>query len=131
LVAKRNELDPTSANSTGGPPPGGNKSDLATNIVDMTKANSDSVAAVLAQLKINPAIIDSTKKAEAEKKKNDPNNFSTNQKTNFRKAWRKKNAKALNSKDPKVSTPAKLKYQQLKDWRDGKIPFPDTLKNEL
>ena len=112
--------------------PGGKKtSDPAANIADMTTTNPDSVAAVLAQLGTTPAKIDSSKKAAADAKAKNPENFTLNQKTKFRRSWRAKNAKALNSKDPKVSTPIRLLLQQLENWEKGNGPFPDTLKNEL
>ena len=125
LVAEKNSLITTTA------PDDTSKVDPAANIADMTTANPDSVAAVLAQLGTTPAKIDSSKKAAADAKAKNPENFTLNQKTKFRRSWRAKNAKALNSKDPKVSTPIRLLLQQLENWEKGNGPFPDTLKNEL
>jgi hypothetical protein len=119
--ALKNSLDPTAA------PAKTNTGDPAANIADMTIANKDSVNIELAKVNALEALkIKAADKAEAEKKKNDPRNFSPNQKTKFRRAWAKKNKDLIKSND----IDAKLTLKQLKAWEKGNGPFPATLKNE-
>jgi hypothetical protein len=128
--ALKNSLVSTAAPDKTNPPPKTNPNpngDPANNIADMTIANKDSVNIELAKVKALEALkIKAADKAAAKKKKNDPRNFSPNQKTNFRRAWAKKNKDLIRSND----IDAKLKLNQLKAWEKGNGPFPATLKNE-
>ena len=76
-------------------------------------------------------IASSKRLAEKNQAKKNPENWNLNQKTKFRRSWRAKHAKDLNSRDPKVSTPIRLTLQQLENWEKGNGPFPESLKNEL
>tara|TARA_R100001463_G_scaffold43544_3_gene90813 strand:- start:8485 stop:9447 length:963 start_codon:yes stop_codon:yes gene_type:complete len=139
LIAKKNQLTMQMSDNKKPVKPKvvtktGPKTDPKQTIFEnLANANPDSLTAELNKAGINTAKIDSSRAAEAKrlKDKNNPENFSRNKKTRFRRAWRARNAKELNSKDPKVSTPIRLMLQQLENWEKGNAPFPDTLKNEL
>lgn len=121
LISEKNSFNTTAA------PDDTSKVDPAANIADMTIANKDSVNIELAKVEVLEALkIKAADKAAAKKKKNDPINFSPNQKTKFRRAWAKKNKDLIKSND----IDAKLTLKQLKAWEKGNGPFPATLKNE-
>ena len=105
-------------------------------ITKLATENPESLDVLLNKAGINPAMLDSiiasSKRLAAKKTaKKNPENWNLNQKTKFRRSWRAKHAKDLNSRDPKVSTPIRLILQQLENWEKGNGPFPESLKNEL
>ena len=105
-------------------------------IKNLATENPDSLDVLLSKAGIEPAMLDSViasskRLAEKNQAKKNPENWSLNKKTRFRRAWRAKHAKDLNSRDPKVSTPIRLTLQQLENWEKGNGPFPESLKNEL
>ena len=105
-------------------------------ITKLATENPESLDVLLNKAGINPAMLDSIiasskRLAEKNQAKKNPENWSLNKKTRFRRAWRAKHAKDLNSRDPKVSTPNRFTLQQLENWEKGNGPFPESLKNEL
>ena len=105
-------------------------------ITKLATENPESLDVLLNKAGINPAMLDSiiasSKRLAAKKTaKKNPENWNLNQKTKFRRSWRAKHAKDLNSRDPLVSPPIRLILQQLENWEKGNGPFPESLKNEL
>jgi len=141
LVAEKNRLEgavsPQVVNKpTTTPPPGNTEKNDLEKLTDFSIANPESLDVNLQKAGINPASLDSIaaeakKLAEKKAAKKNPENWSLNKKTRFRRAWRAKHAKDLNSRDPKVSTPIRLTLQQLQNWEKGNGPFPESLKSEL